>query len=135
MRVAKPSFRFRKETKFLLIAVIVLGLMGGLQECTYDKETLLPAPNCPNTENISFIGKVQPLLRANCFSCHGNGSSDGNVSLDNYDEVKSLAISGHLLGAISHSAGFAPMPLGADKLSDCDIKAVSTWIQEGIRNN
>jgi len=27
------------------------------------------------------------------------------------------------------------MPLGADKLSECNINAIKTWIEEGSRNN
>jgi hypothetical protein len=114
---------------------IIICLLPLLQKCTYDKEAMVAASGCPDTLNISFAIKVEPLLRANCFSCHGNGASLGNISLDTYDEIKNLAINGHLLGAISHAAGFAPMPAGADKLSDCNITAVKTWIEEGAQNN
>ncbi len=117
------------------MAVALISLIVFLQSCTYDKEMLVPATTCPDTVNVSFAGSIQPLLRANCFSCHGNGSNLGNVSLDTYDEVKALAASGRLLGSISHLAGFAPMPAGADKLDDCSINAVRIWIDEGTRNN
>jgi len=106
-----------------------------LQSCTYDKEMLLPASNSADTVNVSFAASVEPLLRANCFSCHGNGSNLGNISLDTYDDVKAVAVSGRLLGTISHSAGFVPMPLGADKLDDSSIDAVRIWIDEGASNN
>lgn len=119
---------------FSFIAVIIFQLVL-LQSCTYDKELLVQPVNCPDTVNVSFVTKVRPLLQANCFSCHGNGATEGNISLDTYDQVKQLAISGRLLGSISHSSGFAPMPQGANKLNDCNIMAVSTWIREGIQNN
>jgi len=106
-----------------------------LQSCTYDKEMLLPASNSADTVNVSFAASVEPLLRANCFSCHGNGSNLGNISLDTYDDVKAVAVSDRLLGTISHSAGFVPMPLGADKLDDSSIDAVRIWIDEGASNN
>jgi len=111
-----------------------MGLLVFLQSCSYDKEMLVVSSNCPDTVNISFSAKVQPILQANCFSCHANGSSAGNVSLQTYDQVKAIAGSGHLLGSISHSAGFAPMPIGG-KLDDCSIQAIKTWIEEGIKNN
>ena len=116
------------------MAVTLFGLVV-LQRCKYDKEMLVPRSNCADTLNISFAAKVRPLLQANCFSCHGNGSSEGNISMETYDQVKTLAISGRLLGAISHSPGFAPMPEGAGKLSDCSIEAVRTWIEEGAGDN
>src|SRR5258705_9500117 len=116
----------------ITIAVIGLALM---QSCTYDKGMLVPLINCPDTLNVSFASKIRPLLQANCFSCHGNGVREGNVSLDTYDQVKQIAINGRLLGSISHSSGFAPMPEGADKLSVCSIIAVRTWIEEGTQHN
>jgi mono/diheme cytochrome c family protein len=96
---------------------------------------LVPLVTCPDTLNVSFATKIRPLLQAHCFSCHGNGSSDGNVSVNTYDQVMHLAISGRLLGSISHSSGFSPMPLGTDKLSDCNITAIRVWIEEGMQNN
>jgi hypothetical protein len=55
--------------------------------------------------------------------------------LDTYEDVKALAVSGRLLGSISHSTGFVPMPEGADKLDDNSIDAVRIWIDEGASNN
>jgi mono/diheme cytochrome c family protein len=121
------------------MAVPLISLVVFLQSCTYDKEMLVAvpasAPNSADTATVSFAVSIQPLLRVNCFSCHGNGSSLGDVSLDTYDDVRALAVSGRLLGSISHSAGFAPMPEGADKLDDSSIDAVRIWIGEGTRNN
>ena len=119
----------------LTIVAFLISFFAFLQGCTYDKEALISRPNCTDTLNVSFAASIEPLLRAHCFSCHGNGSAFGGVSLDTYDDVNALAASGRLLGAISHSAGFAPMPDGADKLDDCSINAVRIWIDEGARNN
>jgi len=120
-----------------LFAMIVtlISLYACFQGCTYDKEALVTTSICPDTINVSFEASIEPLLRAHCFSCHGNGSRVGNVSLDSYDDVMALATSGLLLGSISHSAGFDPMPDGSDKLDDCSINAVRIWINEGARNN
>jgi hypothetical protein len=116
------------------MAVSIISLVAFLQSCTYDKE-MLPPRSCSDTANVSFAASVQPLLRANCFSCHGNGSSFGGVSLETYDDVRASAVSGPLLGSISHLAGFDAMPEGADKLDDCSINAVRIWIDEGAKNN
>jgi len=119
---------------FTGIALTVFGFVL-FQSCTYDKEIRIPLPNCPDTLNVSFTVIVRPILQVHCFSCHGNGANDGNISLETYDQVKQVAISGRLLGAISHSPGFAEMPQGAPKLSDCNIMKVRTWIQKGTQNN
>jgi len=119
---------------FLLGFVTVL-LILILQGCTYDKEVYVSQTSCTDTSHISYSGKVQPILKTNCFGCHGNGSREGNISLEIYDDVKAMAIGGKLLGSISHTAGFEPMPIGADKLDDCSIKAIKKWIEEGCQNN
>ena len=36
--------------------------------------------NCSDTANISFTERIEPLMRASCFSCHGNGSNHGTYS-------------------------------------------------------
>ena len=123
------------KMKSVFAIASLIGLIVFLQSCTYDKEMLLPASNSADTVNVSFAASILPLLRANCFSCHGNGSNLGGVSLDTDDDVKALAASGRLLGSISQSAGFDAMPLGADKLDDSSIDAVRIWIDEGTRNN
>ncbi len=97
------------KSVFAMVGPLIISVVF-LQSCTYDKEMLLPASNSADTVNVSFAASIEPLLRANCFSCHGNGSNLGNVSLDTYDDVKAVAVSGRLLGTISHSAGFVPMP-------------------------
>jgi len=122
------------KSVFVIVAFLI-SLVVLLQSCTYDKEMLLPPSNSADTVNVSFAASILPLFRANCFSCHGNGSNLGNVSLDTYDDVKALAVSGRLLGSISHSTGFVPMPFGADKLDDSSIDAVRIWIDEGASSN
>jgi len=119
----------------LATVAVTISSLGLFQKCTYDKEILVPVSNCSETANISFTERIEPLLRASCFSCHGNGSNQGDVSLETYSEVKALAVDGRLLGTISHSVGFAAMPAGAEKLDDCSIEAVRIWIAEGAAYN
>jgi hypothetical protein len=116
------------------LSAVVVGPFVLLQSCTYDKELLIPLSNCPDTVNVSYASTVKHCLRTNCFTCNGNGSNLENVSLETYDNQKSLASNGRLPGSISHRAGFAAMPLGADKLSECDIETIKAWIEDGSRN-
>ena len=76
------------KTVLAMIAIII-GSLVLFQSCEYDKEILVPVSNCLDTANISFSERIEPLLRSNCFSCHGNGSNQGDVSLETYSEVKS----------------------------------------------
>jgi len=121
-------------SRLLLVSAVVQVIIC-VQGCTYDKEALAPQSGCQPAANVSFSADVQPILRASCFSCHGNGSSFGNVSCQTYDDVKGLANNGSLIGSISHAAGFTAMPINAPKLNDCNIDVVRTWVQEGAKNN
>src|SRR5829696_5992937 len=122
------------KSSLTITTVVLTTILALLQGCSYDKELVVTTAAC-DTLNVSFAADVQPLIQANCFSCHGNGTSFGNISLNTYDDVKRAAITGRLLGSVSHSAGFSPMPKAANKLPDCNIQAIRTWINEGIKDN
>lgn len=88
-----------------------------------------------DTVNMKYSNDVQPIIKANCYSCHGNGQAEGGVNLDTYSSVKHYADNSSLLGVITHAAGYPPMPQGAEKLSDCDINKIKAWIARGASNN
>ncbi|HEY0677986.1 MAG TPA: hypothetical protein VGD17_06860 [Chitinophagaceae bacterium] len=117
-----------------IVTLLLTIFIAFLHSCTYKKEKIVNIPAC-DTADVSFTTRVQPILEANCNSCHGMGRNFGNISLDTYERVKQVAFGGRLLGSISHSPGFSPMPKNFNKLNECDIKAISTWINEGTKNN
>lgn len=90
--------------------------------------------NC-DTTNMKYAANVQPILQANCYSCHGNGLSQNGVSLDTYNQVKQQANNGNLIGVITHASGYPAMPFGRPKLSDCDINKIKDWVARGALNN
>ena len=105
--------------------------------CSKSSEDTLTTPTqqlC-DTVNMTYSSDVQPILQANCYSCHGNGIVNGGVSLDDYSNVRDLAEDGELLGVITHAAGYPPMPDNGGKLSDCDINKIKDWINRGASNN
>lgn len=106
----------------------------GCSKTSEDKLTT-PTPGGCDTVNMTYSNDVQPILQANCYSCHGNGNANGGVTLDSYEAVSGLAASGILTGVITHASGFPPMPQGAAKLSDCDINTIQDWINRGAANN
>ena len=92
-------------------------------------------PNTCDTANMQYSVHIEPLVRANCYSCHGNGKADGNISLDTYAKLQRLAQNGLLVGVVSHASGFAPMPQNAPRLSDCNINKIKSWVLAGAPNN
>ena len=91
--------------------------------------------NC-NTTNVKYSTDIAPLIQANCFSCHSNATASiSGISLEVHANLKAKVTDGRLLGAISHNAGFSPMPQGGAKLSDCNINRIKAWIDAGALNN
>ena len=119
---------------FYLIAFCVV-----MVACTKANEEELRGPvssqpTC-DTVNMKLAANIVPILRTNCYSCHGNGLANGGVQLDVYSSLRIWATSGTIVGAITHSAGYSPMPQGGAKLSDCDINKIKNWISRGALNN
>lgn len=84
---------------------------------------------------VSFDTSILPMMNTSCNSCHSGSSPSGNVRLDNYNDVKTYAANGALMGVINHSSGFSPMPIGKPKWNECRIFTLQKWIDEGMLNN
>ena len=84
-----------------------------------------------DTVNMSYAINIQPIIKANCYSCHANGVAESGVTLETYNQVKQKASSGLLLNVITHASGFPAMPYQLPKLSDCDINKIKDWVNRG----
>lgn len=120
----------------LIIVIIII-----MSSCYYDnEEELYPQPVSCDTTNVTFAGTVKPILDQQCLSCHSGGAPSAGIRLETYDDIVAAAIIpegtfGSLLGVIKHSSGNSPMPKGANKLSDCKIKQIEKWVNDGTLNN
>jgi hypothetical protein len=105
--------------------------------CYYDVvEELYPVNGSAcDTSGVTYSLTVKPILDQNCNGCHSQASQQGGVVLETHSDVLVYANSGQLLGSIKHSAGYAAMPQGGAKLSDCNILKIEKWIQDGSPDN
>jgi hypothetical protein len=118
--------------KKVITIVILAGLIQG---CYYDDQDILdPNRTVCDTAIVTYSGTVNPLLSAYCTGCHSGANAPSNIKLDSYTGVKAIT-SQRLLGTITHSAGFSPMPKNGTRLSDCNIAKIRKWITEGAQNN
>ncbi|HSI91454.1 MAG TPA: c-type cytochrome [Adhaeribacter sp.] len=119
---------------FAAICLLMLAA-GGLSGCYYDVESeLYPAPagTACDTTNIGYQARIEPIIKSQCYACHaGTADAGGNKMLEGYANLKAVAETGRLYGAVAHQAGFSAMPKGGNKLPDCDIKAIKNWIDAG----
>ena len=99
----------------------------------------------PAAANAAFYtGRVQPILQANCYRCHGGMNHRGGLMLDSRAGILkgghdgTVIVPGHpeqsLLVKLIRHEGPAndPMPMPPKgKLSDADIATVEQWVRGG----
>lgn len=90
--------------------------------------------NC-DTVNVKYSTHVDAIIANNCRGCHSGTNPSGSIALVSFDQVKSSAINGALMGTITHQTGYIAMPYRATKINDCDIRKIELWINAGMPNN
>ena len=125
------------KRRFLYFVTIVTIIIA-VSSCFYDnEEALYPSVNTTcDTTNVTYSGKVVPILANNCLSCHSNAtaaSAGGNVALENFADVSSQAAA--ISAAINHTGPLSPMPKNGSKLKVCLISTFDIWVRIGKPNN
>ena len=98
-----------------------------------------PQNTCDTLSTISFSNQVFPIIENNCLSCHNSSTPNAGISLNNYQNISSIAeiernnVS-FLVGVINSLPGFAPMP-PFGPLDPCSIRTIELWIEQGYENN
>ncbi len=104
--------------------------------CYYDKHDVLnPGSATCDTAIVTYSGSINPIITANCTGCHSGTNAPLGIKLDIYTDVNTQALNGKLLGTITHSAGFSPMPKNGTQLNDCNIAKIKKWVSSGAPNN
>ena len=115
-----------------VLLIILLFLAG----CYNDKESILyPESACVPPTAPSYQADIVPILSQHCTSCHSGTFASGNVLLDSYAEVKKYTDNGQLMGTITWASGYSPMPKNGNKLPNCHVATLQTWIATGAPNN
>lgn len=110
--------------------------------CTYDEA----AEIAPETIEVSYKEAIQPIMAANCYSCHTAASTDpdkaGYAFLDDYEELKRYALkpstsnsSMTKLQARIRFVEFPGMPFKQAPIAESDIRKIEAWIKAGAPNN
>ena len=119
-----------KSVKLCLIGIALL-----LVACEAENiEDLFEGVEC-RTENVGFAADVKPVLETHCLNCHNALAALGGVILQTHEDVKFWVDNGRLLGSIQHLPGFSPMPQIGEKLDECSIEQIESWIADGAPDN
>jgi cytochrome c len=137
---------FMTKPASLVLAASALALTGAFTVTALTHTTAVAAQSdpAPNTEAY-YTQKVQPILNANCYRCHGAPNHRGGLSIDTKAGLLkgghdgAVISPGHpedslLIKLIRHEGPAddpMPMPPRGNKLSDADIAIVTTWIKAG----
>ena len=88
-----------------------------------------------NEDVFTYSAAVSVIMTAHCTGCHSGAFASGGIDLSNYNGVRTVALSGQLMGAVTHAPGYAAMPQGGNKLSDCEITQLQKWVDAGAAEN
>jgi hypothetical protein len=91
-------------------------------------------PDC-NPDDFSFAVNIEPVVSAYCAGCHGGSNPDGDVSLESYSDIQSIALDGRLMDALLGANGASIMPDNTTGLPDCNISNFQNWVNAGAPNN
>ena len=105
-------------------------ILQGAEDLKCDKDL----EGC-DTISVSFSEFVFPTLKNNCTGCHSGEIPFGGISLDTYENILPLAISGRISAAISWDPGAPQMPFNSDKLDECTIDKIISWVENGAEEN
>lgn len=118
-----------------ITTVLALGVFGMIG-CTSDnEEELFDDPDC-SVLDVSYSEDIISVFQSyGCIGCHGSSSPSGNVVLDTYDGVKTVADNGKLESSVSWDGNAANMPPGGSQIDECSINKISAWVEAGATNN
>ncbi len=125
---------------FLLITIFLMSA------CERKPNIVIPPKNnACDTSNITYSGKVKPILTANCYSCHSDStaSTNGGIDLENFVELKNYmdlhfrldtSYGSQFYNICNQTIGTKSMP-PSYKMSACEIRTIKIWIDAGALNN
>jgi hypothetical protein len=88
-----------------------------------------------DSSQFKYAANVSVTLGIYCLGCHSGATPSGGINLSTYTAVKTVAVNGRLVGAVSHAPGYSAMPKNAGKLSACQIAQIRKWVDAGAPNN
>jgi mono/diheme cytochrome c family protein len=113
-------------------AIALLALACG---CSYSHGQE-PSP-CNDPTPVTYAAVISPIFDAHCRECHGATVYQTLGGGNDYSTVQGIKNQSAelIMRSIRHDVNADPMPKGKDKLSECDIAKIKTWIDAGQPNN
>jgi hypothetical protein len=131
-----------EKFKYMLNGLLLLGLITIMfSGCYYDvAEELYPAPaggsGC-DTANVTYSASIAPIMLKNCATsgCHVGATPADGSDLTTYGAISDYISNNRFYSSIIQDGNASNMPKGGTKLSDCDIRIIKKWMDNGALNN
>jgi hypothetical protein len=88
-----------------------------------------------DTAEVSFSETISPIIEDACKGCHNQYVHEGNVELLTYEDIRTVALNGSLVGTVAWEPGYVRMPFGSIRLSTCLVEKISSWVEAGSPDN
>ncbi len=137
---AQQAASLEQQVEALMAHVKELGTVFGMAPAPAEMEAAEPQVQLSN-----FADHIQPILRANCMSCHNDDTARGGLSLATFNATMEGGSSGavvvpgdaegsRLFRLVAHTEE-PIMPPSGTKLPDEEIEALRKWINDGALAN
>ena len=93
---------------------------------------LLPVALCAQPAMEKFKKDIQPMLETYCYSCHGDGESEGGVTLDAFKDETSLKDHKLWLRVLKNTRSRIMPPVEEDYLTDEELEKFASFIKRDI---
>lgn len=128
--------------KFLGLVIVFVLIVFASSGCYYyNEENLYSSLGC-DTASVKYSAQVATILLNNCLPCHSNSNAAtmGNgVSFEGYANISDYlsypSQKTKLINNINWATGATNMPKNGSKLSECNIRTLEIWIENGYPNN
>ena len=118
---------------FFLSAVLAL-----FSSCYNDSEEALYGENYCDSDVMSYVDNIEPIITANCTSCHSGETPSASLNLDSFDAVKLSALNttnDGLINRVERLEGESGAMPTNYRLTQCQIDQINSWIDQGALNN
>lgn len=115
-----------------------------LYVCVHKRSDGLRVALSCDTARVTYQAIVQPILSANCYSCHSTiVTENGGLDLENFASLKQYLnydfrgdgiYGSKFYHCITHSLNALPMP-PSYKIDTCDSKKILIWLEHGAQDN
>lgn len=118
------KFMMRKTTYTFFLMILISSCSKGY----IPVEETSPIQTGP----ISYQTHISPIISSRCISCHSGSNPNGNLNLENYNQVRNASENGLLIQRINDAAN--PMPTSG--LMSASTRALfDEWVSGGFIEN